>query len=207
MRCHSYKITEMLWEWGVDLDTNSHFWIVEKVGLYFQQEITPKYDSWSCIHNQVSNNGVLLTRNWWKADFCHWMPGMVFTWGCYSPGRRSWKMRRIALFFLPHTNAVFTITDVSSLRFVRRAWGGIRDASLSVGAVGRYEGAAGMGSRVQGNLGQGSYSVFEKIPCCAVSGTVFFSIDGHSEFCGASLKNALMLPATVIFSVTPPYRF
>lgn len=45
-----------------------------------------------------------------------------------------------------------------------------------------------MGSRVQGNLGQGSYSGFEKTPCCAISGTVFFSIDGHSEFCGASLK-------------------
>lgn len=116
-------------------------------------------------------------------------------------------MRRIALFFLQHTNAVFPVTAVSSLRFVRRAWGGNQDASLSVGAVGRYEGAAGMGSRVQDNLGQGSYPVFEKIPCCAISGTVFFSIDGHSEFCGASLKTALMLPATVIFSVIPPYLF
>lgn len=64
--------------------------------------------------------------------------------------------------------------------------------------MGGCEGAAGVGSRVQGNLGRGSYSVFEKILCYTISGIVFLSIEGHLEFCGASLENALSLPAIVL---------
>lgn len=55
--------------------------------------------------------------------------------------------------------------------------------------MGGCEDTAGVEFRVQGNLGQGSYSVFEKVLCYTINGTVFLSIDGHLEFRGA-LENA-----------------
>lgn len=47
------------------------------------------------------------------------------------------------------------------------------------------------GVQPAGAFGQGSYSVSKMSLCCAINGTVFCSIDGHLEFCGASLENAL----------------
>lgn len=94
-------------------------------------------------------------------------------------------MRRLRLFFLQVTNAGFTVTAVCSWGFVRRAWGENQDDSLSMGAVGGCEGATELGSRVQ--LGKDP-TLSLKSPCCTISGTIFFNIDRHLEFCGASLK-------------------
>lgn len=63
-----------------------------------------------------------------------------------------------------------------------------------------------VGSGVQVGLGQGSNSVFAKSLCSEINGTVFLSIEGHSEFCAVGFGKYFVITFNnLLFPVTPLY--
>lgn len=148
----------MLWEQRCYWDVFGHFGTVEKMGLYFQQEVTPKDDSQNCLHNSFFNwwhfpNQRLVES--WLLSLDAWRgvnTGLLLPRQTQRAGR--WKEWECALStahkcYLQLPQFLLGVCGGSGGRKEKQ------NACLSVGALGRPAGAAERGpSSLWGHLGR-----------------------------------------------------